>query len=174
MRRHQPRKRFTVPRIWLLLAGLQTGVLAGAFALLYWMFASSVSGDGPWAVSNLMGSVFFPGRALSSRFSTASLSGAALHIIMSGVVGVICSLLLLKYVARPIRSLWMGLLLGMAWYLVAFRWLWPSLNNAVVLYQPFPTMFVGYLLYGLSLGLYPIFVRRLGMSRAPARESPFL
>jgi len=121
-----------------------------------------------------MGSVFYPGRALSSRFSQASLSGAALHIILSGIVGVICSLLLVKYVARPVRSLWVGVLLGVTWYLAAFRWLWPALSGAVVVYQPFPAMFVGYLLFGLMLGLFPMFVRRLGMSWAPVRESPFL
>ncbi|HUG82642.1 MAG TPA: hypothetical protein VML01_13315 [Bryobacterales bacterium] len=174
MRRHQPRKRFAVPRLWLLLAGLETGVIAGGVALLYWMLASSVRGDGPWAVLNLWGSVFFPGRPLSSSFSQASLSGAALHLLLSGLVGLLCSFLLVKYVARPGRSLFVGLLLGLAWYLASFRWLWPLFSVALVVYQPFPAMLVGYLLFGVSLGLYPEFVRRLGMTRAPERESPFL
>lgn len=174
MRRHQPRKRFSVPRLWLLLAGLQTGVIGGGVALLYWMLATSVRGDGPWVVLNLLGSVFFPGRALSSRLSLASLSGAAVHLLLSGLLGVLCSFLLVRYATRPVRSLWVGLLMGLAWYLVSFRWLWPVVSEAVVVYQPFPAMFVGYLLFGVSLGLYPVFVRRLGMSRAPQRDSPFL
>ncbi|MDA1312822.1 MAG: hypothetical protein O2968_05765 [Acidobacteria bacterium] len=174
MRRHQPRKRFSVPRLWLLLAGLQTGVIAGGVALLYWMLASAIRGDGSWAVLNLFGSVFFPGRALSPSFSRVSISGAALHLLLSGLVGSLCSFFLVKYVTRPGRSLWVGLLFGLAWYLTSFRWLWPLFSVALVVYQPFPAMLVGYLLFGVSLGLYPMFVQRLGMSRAPQRDSPFL
>jgi hypothetical protein len=174
MRRHQPLKRFAVPRLWLLLAGLETGVIAGAVALLYWMLATSLRGDGPWTVLNLLGSVFFPGRALNSGWSRAAASGAALHLLVSGLVGLLCSFFLVKYVARPFRSLFVGLLVGLAWYLASFRWLWPLFSVALVIYQPFPAMLVGYLLFGVSLGLYPVFVRRLGMSRAPQRDSPFL
>jgi len=174
MRRHRPRKRFSVPRLWLLLAGLQTGVIAGCVALVYWMLATSIRGEGPWSVPNLLGSVFFPERALSLRFSQASVSGSALHLLLSGLVGLIFSFLLVRYATRPLRSLWLGLLLGVVWYLGSFRCLWPFVSTAIVMYQPFPAMFVGYLLFGLSLGLYPMFVQRLGMSRAPQRESPFL
>jgi uncharacterized membrane protein YqhA len=95
-------------------------------------------------------------------------------LLLSGLFGLLCSFFLVKYVAKPRRSLWIGLMLGLVWYLTSFRWLWPHLSVAVVVYQPFPAMLVGYLLFGLSLGLYPVFVRRLGMTRAPQRDSPFL
>lgn len=174
MRRRRPLRRFSVPRVWLLLAGLETGVVAGSAVLLYWMLATTLRGEGPWAVLNLMGSALFPARDLSLRFSQVSVSGAALHILLSGLVGVVASLLLVRYVAKPIRSLWVGMLIGIVWYLAAFRWLWPWLSRALVIHQPFPTMVVGHALFGLALGLYPVFVRRLQMSRAPARDSPFL
>ena len=163
-RKDRPRERFSVARLWLLLAGLETGVLAGAAVLLYWILATTFRGEGPWAILNLLGSTFFPARALSAGFSQASVSGAALHVLLSGVVGVVASLVLVLYVAKPVRSLWVGMLIGVAWYLAAFRWLWPLLSNAVVIHQPFPTMLVGHVLFGVGLGLYPFFVRRLGMS----------
>ena len=174
MRRRGPLRRFSVPRIWLLLAGLETGVIAGFAVLIFWMLATTLRGDGPWTVLNLMGSALFPDRPLSVRFSQVSVSGAALHVLLSGLVGVVASLLLVRYVAKPIRSLWVGMLLGIVWYLAAFRWLWPWLSRAVVIYQPFPAMLIGYVLFGVALGLYPVFVHRLQMSRAPERDSPFL
>ena len=160
----RPRVRFSLKQLWLLLAGLETGVLAGSAVLLYWILATTLSGEGPWAILNLIGSTFFPARALSAGFSHASVSGAALHVLLSGVVGVVASLLLILYVARPVRSLWVGMLIGVIWYLAAFLWIWPLLSSAVVTYAPRPTMLVGHVLFGLGLGLYPFFVRRLGMS----------
>jgi len=164
VRKERPRERFSLARLWLLLAGLETGVLAGAAVLLYWILATTLGGEGPWAILNLIGSTFFPARALSAGFSHASVSGAALHVLLSGVVGVVASLILSLYVAKPIRSLWVGTLIGVIWYLAAFRWLWPLLSSAVVSYQPWPTMLLGHVLFGLGLGLYPFFVRRLGMN----------
>jgi hypothetical protein len=98
--------------VWLLLAGLETGVIAGSAVLLYWMLATTLRGEGPWSVLNLMGSALFPGRDLSLRFSQVSVSGAALHVLLSGLVGVVASLILVRYVTRPIRSLWVGMLIG--------------------------------------------------------------
>lgn len=164
VRSEPPRKRFSVERLWLLLAGLETGVVAGAAVLLYWILATTFRGEGPWAILNLFGSTFFPGRALSIGFSQASVSGAALHVLLSGVVGVVASLVLSLCVARPVRSLLVGTLIGMIWYQAAFQWLWPLLSRAVVIHQPFPTMLVGHVLFGLGLGLYPVFVRRLGLT----------
>ena len=43
----------------MLLAGLETGVVAGSAVLLYWMLATTLRGEGPWAVLNLMGSALF-------------------------------------------------------------------------------------------------------------------
>jgi len=163
-RKERPRERFSLAWLWLLLAGLETGVLSGAAVLLYWILATTLSGEGPWAILNLIGSTFFPARALSAGFSHASVSGAALHVLLSGIVGVVASLLLILYVARPVRSLWVGMLIGVIWYLAAFLWIWPLLSSAVVTYAPRTTMLVGHVLFGLGLGLYPFFVRRLGMS----------
>ena len=163
-RKERPGERFSLARLWLLLAGLETGVLAGAAVLLYWILAATLGGEGPWAILNLIGSTFFPARALSAGFSLASVSGAALHVLLSGVVGVVASLILILYAARPVRSLWVGMLIGVIWHLAAFLWIWPLLSSAVVTYAPRPTMLVGHVLFGLGLGLYPFFVRRLGMS----------
>lgn len=163
-RKERPRERFSLARLWLLLAGLETGVLAGIAVLLYWILAATLSGEGPWAILNLIGSTFFPARALSAGFSHVSVSGAALHVLLSGVVGAVASLILSLYVAKPVRSLWVGTLIGVIWYLTAFLWIWPLLSSAVVSYQPWPTMLLGHVLFGLGLGLYPFFVRRLGMN----------
>ena len=174
MKRCKPRKRFSVPRLWLTLAALETGVVAGLVALVYLMADGWMCGDGPWRYLNLIGAAFSPQMAFSVRFSMGTVAGLAVYLLVAGLVGVLCGLLLVRYVARPIRSHWIGLLLGVVWFFVAFRYFWPRVTPAVTMYQPLPVAFTSHLVFGFCLGLYPRFVARLGMSRAPSRTSPFL
>lgn len=163
-----------MPRLWLTLAALETGVVAGLIALLYLMAEGWMRGAGPWGFLNLVGAVFRPQSAFSARFSMGTMSGLALYLLLAGVVGVLFGLLLVRYIARPIRSHWIGLLLGVVWFFVAFRYFWPRVNPAVVMYEPLAAAFLSHLVFGFCMGLYPRFVARLGMSRAPSRTSPFL
>ena len=164
-----------MPRLWLTLAALQTGVVAGLVTLLYLMAEGWLRDDGPWRFLNLVGAAFRPQTAFSGRFSiVGTMSGLALYLLVAGVVGVLFGLLLVRYVSRPIRSHWIGLLLGVLWFFVAFRYFWPWVNPAVVMYQSLPAAFLSHLVFGFCMGWYPRFVTRLGMSRAPSRASPFL
>ena len=173
-RRRKPRRSFAVPRVWLTLAALETGVVAGLVTVLYLIVEGSMRGEGPWRFLNLVGAAFRPQAAFSDRFSMGTMSGLALYLLVAGAVGILFGLLLVRYVSRPIRSHWIGLLLGAIWFFVAFRYFWPHVNPAVAMYQPLPAAFLSHLVFGFCMGLYPRFVARLGMSRAPSRASPFL
>ena len=174
MRRRRPRRRFSVPRLWLTLAALETGVIAGLVTVLYLMADGWMRGEGPWGFLNLVSAAFDPRAASSPNLSAGTVSGLALYLLVSGAVGVLFGFLLVRFVSRPIRSHWIGLLLGVLWFFVAFRYLWPQVNPALVTHQSFPAAFLSHVLFGFCMGLYPRFVARLGMSRAPATGSPFL
>jgi hypothetical protein len=146
---------------WLALGAIQTGVVAGCVALVYLLLDGFARGDGPWSFLNLLGATFYPRRAFSPVFSKATLSGLALHVAVSGVAGLLFAILLAPYRARPLRSLWLGAFLGGVWYYLVFRFFWARVDPAIVLYQAFPGVFLGHLVFGFCMGLYPRFVARL-------------
>ncbi len=162
------------PAIWLALAAVQTGVLAGIVALVYLMLDSLFRGEGPWAFLNLLGATFYPRRAFSIVFSRATIAGLALHVAMSGIAGLVFAVLLRRCLSQPIRALWIGSLMGGIWYYFVFRYFWARIDPAIVLYQSFPGVFLAHMVFGFCMGLYPRFVQALpfirtaGTSRQPA------
>ena len=153
------------PTIWLALAALQTGVLAGMVALVYLMLDGLFRGEGPWAFLNLLGATFYPRRALSIVFSQATIAGLALHVGMSGVAGLVFAILLRRFLSQPVRALWMGSFMGGIWYYVVFRYFWARIDPALVVYQSFPGVFLAHMVFGFCMGLYPRFVQSLPFPR---------
>jgi hypothetical protein len=153
--------------LWRSLAGLQTGIIGGFAVLVFHMLDGLMRGDGLWSFPNLISSAFFPSRALSVSLHWETLSGVALHFLISGALGVAFSIFLARYIYRPFRCRLLALLLALVWYYGAFRYLWPAINPAIVVYQPFPGMVLGHVLFGICMGLYPRFVFDLGYLQPP-------
>lgn len=153
--------------LWRSLAGLQTGMVAGLAVLVFHMLDGVMRGDGMWSFPNLISSAFFPSRALSVSLRWQTLSGIALHFLIAGLLGVVFSVFLARYLYRPFRCRITALLLALVWYYGACRYLWPAINPAVVVFQPFPGMVLGHVLYGVCMGLYPRFVFDLGYLHPP-------
>jgi hypothetical protein len=151
--------------IWLALAALQTGVLAGIVALVYLMLDGLFRGEGPWAFLNLLGATFYPRRAFSMAFSKATIAGLALHVAMSGISGLVFAILLRRSLSQPIRALWMGSFMGGIWYYFVFRYVWARIDPALVLYQSFPSVFLAHMVFGFCMGLYPRFVQTMPLRR---------
>lgn len=156
------------------LAGLQAGIFAGLIALIYLMLDGAIRGRGLWAFANLVSATIYQGKALSHSFRWATLVGMALHLIISGIVGVGFAFILRPFASRPVRSYLIAGCLGLVWYFAACRYLWPHVNPALVIYQPFPGMLLAHLLFGLCMGRTPHFAREIGpVGRQPEPE-PFL
>ena len=157
----------------LALAGLQAGVVGGLSALLYLMFDGLLRDEGVWVSPNLLAGGFYPGKTLSLKFSSATVSGLAVHVLMSGLGWLIFYKLLAHFQFRPRMCRLVGLLIGVTWYYLTFRFFWAQMNTAVVLYQPFPGVLFGHVIFGICLGLYPLHVRTLQQSEPPGQGSPF-
>jgi hypothetical protein len=153
--------------LWRSLAGVQTGIIGGLAVLVFHMLDGVMRGDGLWAFPNLISSAFFPSRALSVSLRWETLTGVALHFLISGALGLLFSIFLARYLYRPFRCRLTALFLALAWYYGAFRFLWPMINPVVVVYQPFPGMVLGHILFGICMGLYPRFVFDLGYLQPP-------
>ena len=156
------------------MAGLQAGVLAGLIALLYLMLDGAIRGRGLWAFANLVSATIYQGRALSNSFRWATLVGMALHLLISGVVGVAFAFVVARFGSKPLRSYLVAACLGLLWYFAACRFLWPKINPAVVIYQPFPGMLLAHLLFGLCMGWAPWFAREIGPLGRQPEPKPFL
>lgn len=139
----------------LLLAGLATGVLAATVAIAYHVLDGMLRGDGPWRYLNLQAAGLFGHRALTGAFSTITLAGVSLQVVVSAVVGVVAAWPLAKLRGRPYLCRALGLAVGLAWYYLSFRLLWREWNPALVVRQPFPGALIGHLVFGFCLGLLP-------------------
>jgi hypothetical protein len=77
-----------------------------------------------------------------------TISGAALHLTFSGIVGAIAGF------SNPGSRL-VGLGTALAWYLICYFYLWKRAAPGLVIYAPQPVLAIGYFLYGSVLGYYP-------------------
>lgn len=169
-----PRRHVGTNTAGIALAGLQAGVLAGLVALIYLMLDGAIRGRGLWAFANLVSATIYHGRPLSPSFRWATLAGVALHLILSGLVGIAFTFLIVRFASKPVRGYLVAGCLGLIWYYTACRFLWPSINPAVVVYQPFPGMLLAHLLFGFCLGLAPSFAREIGPVGKQRESGPFL
>ncbi len=161
------------PAVWLALAGVETGVFAGVASLAYHLLDSAINGVGPWRYPNLFSAALHPDAAWNADFSMATLAGLALHLVVAGIAGLTAAPLLAALLNREIFCRLAALAYGIAWYYLTFRFVWPEWNPELVLQQPFPGVVFGHAILGISLGLYPRFLRLLRAPH-PLPESPFL
>lgn len=143
------------------LAGVEAGVLAGVVMLGWFMLHSIWGGDPWWAVPNLLASTFYGQRALYMGGGTVTVSGAALHLLVSGVIGALFALAVTPWRANHSRMALLGLFVGLVWYYLSYGYLWHKINPLVPVYSAVPSMLTGHLLFGICLSLYPRWLARI-------------
>ena len=152
------------------LAGIQAGVLGGLAGLSYVMLDGFLRGHGPWPFPNLLSTAIYSGGGSALVFTWATMSGIALQLVLTGILGLLVSRLLVQHLTRPRFCRVLGLLMGLSWYYVSVRLLWPDLNLDVIRYQPASGALLGYVVLGLVLGLYPKFFYHLERAAKQAQS----
>src|SRR5579863_10348232 len=152
-------------RLFPAMAGLQSGVLGGVFMLAWLALMSLLEGRSVWRVWNLMASTFYGDAALRRGFRWTTLSGVALHVIMTATVGLLFGLAVSGMASRG-RVRLLGLGAGMAWYFVALGVFWRHVNPVVELDSRGLGMFVAHLGLGVFLGSFPWFLGELEAGEA--------
>ena len=142
MRYHSGAQRFT--------AGIASGALGGA-ALLSFLSAASVFDQDPWwRFPNLLGTTFYGAFALRAGPGLPTLAGAALEVLLCGVIGGLFGWVFAGAVPGA-RLMLLGMATGLVWNYAAER-LYERLSPLVPLYSAsFPLTF-GYLVFGAFLG----------------------
>jgi hypothetical protein len=131
--------------------GIQAGVLGGA-AMLVLVLAGSLLRDRPWwEIPNLAGSTFYGIRAFRSGVGRVTLSGIALHFVVSGTLGVLFGLAFGSIRQRK-RVILLGLVTGLLWYYFGDFLFWSRVNPWISAYAPQPLALAGHAVFGLCLG----------------------
>jgi hypothetical protein len=147
-----------------LASGIEAGVIGG-LAMLLLMVSGSLLHGRPWIeIPNLLGSTFYGSRALRQGLGLATLSGAALHFVITGAIGGAFGLVCAGVRERR-RLILLGLGAGVVWYYLADAVFWSRVNPLVPLYSPQPATLLAHALFGACLG----FMGR-HMGRTPARR----
>ena len=81
----------------------------------------------------------------------ATWSGIALHLVISGCVGLVYSLLFGGLRSRA-RLILLGALAGIVWFYLADAILWGNLNRWVSLYSPQPSTLLAHAVFGACAG----------------------
>ncbi len=146
--------------------GLVGGFAGGALMMGAALVRSAVTGQGRWLPARLVAGVFFGVDALIGG-AKVILFGVATHFIVAVALGVLFSLL-----AWRVRSPLAGLALGLAFGVVVWgfmSWLvlpWANPDMLVRVAADGPWWFALHLLFGIGVGLAPVFRRQ--PRRAPA------
>ena len=137
-----------------LLAGLETGILA-ALVLLGWLaLASAWYRRSIWTTANIMATTFYGEAALTPGFSSRTMAGLALYLVLYGAIGALFGL---AVPSRPpgLRLTLVGVLVGLGWYYLSYALVWRNLNPLITLYTHNGPMLAGHILYGGLLGRLP-------------------
>src|SRR5260370_28478857 len=74
---------------WRALGGVQAGVIGGLAMLAFLAAASMLRHHVWWEMPNLIGSTFYGTRAFFSGPGRITIAGGALHVLMSGLLGIL-------------------------------------------------------------------------------------
>jgi hypothetical protein len=143
-----------------LLAGLQAGVVAVLILLGWLAIASAWYRRSVWTTANVMATTFYGPAALSRGFTSRTLAGLALYLVLYGTIGALFGLAVQSRGAG-LRVTLIGVIVGLSWYYLSYTLVWRNLNPLVTLYTQHGPMMAGHLLYGGFLGRFPRYLYAL-------------
>src|SRR4030081_2998029 len=135
-------------------AGVESGVLGGLFMLVWVGLLSLGQGRSIWSIPNLLASTFYGEAALRRGFRWTTLSGVALHLIITATAGLVFGLAVSGIASRS-RVMFLGLAFGMTWYFLSLGVFWKHVNPIVPLYGSANGMLLAHLGLGYFLGSFP-------------------
>jgi hypothetical protein len=147
----QPRARDTIS---LSLAGLQAGMAAALFMLAWLGLSAEWRQSSFWTPENLWASTFYGGDAIHRGFSTSTLSGLALYLLVYSIFGCLFAAIL-RGLMRPFRRALIGMIVGVGWYYLSFHLIWHAVSPLVwLLHAERPTL-LGHVIYGAAVSQFP-------------------
>ena len=161
----------TRPNWFLVLAGIQAGIIGALILLGYLALDSAWHRRSIWIVPNLLASTFYGESAYRSGFGARTSAGLALLLLLYGALGMLFALTVRDHGTR-MRVTLAGLIYGTGWFFLSFDILWKHVNPLVHVYSPDRAMLFGHLLYGGVLGRrFPAYLKSIRQDREPAKAA---
>ena len=136
--------------------------------LALFILGSMLRGRVWWEILNVLGSTFYGSRAFRAGISMATLSGAALHFVITGCIGALFGLAC-GGIRQRSRLVLLGVAAGMVWYYLGMAVFWSRINPWVPVFSPQPITILSHALFGACLG-------RIGQKlqvQQPVQNAPF-
>ena len=154
------------------LAGLQAGMV-GVWWMLAWMGASAVwQRHSFWAPENLLASVFYGNTAIRWGFSTSTVSGLALYVLLYSLLGAGVAMAVAGRLARGRLAL-ASVAFALCWYYAAFHLAAKAAWPLIALLDTERTTVLGHALYGALLARFPVYLpQEPEVESAPEIEAP--
>ncbi len=150
-------------RLSICLAGLQAGMAAALFMLVWLGLAAVWRQSSFWTAENLWASTFYGASAIRSGFATSTLSGTALYLLVYSTLGGLFAAVVRARLPR-LTLLLASVAVAAAWYYLSFHVIWHAINPLVsLLHAERPTL-LGHVIYGAALAGFPRYLP----ARAPA------
>jgi len=134
-----------------LMGGIGAGVLAGALMLSVLMLNSISHRHVWWMMPNVLGSTFYGARALRSGAGAVTMSGVALHLLISGLIGGLFAGVSLR-ILKTRRLYLFALFVTMLWYFLAYQYIWARVNPLIPLYATEPATGFSHVIFALTMG----------------------
>jgi uncharacterized membrane protein YagU involved in acid resistance len=153
-----------------LVAGIADGILSAILMMGFMMAYSSATGAGVTMPLKALGALVYGVEALVAG-SMAMLAGAGIQLGFSIVLGILfalCTSRRTSIVAEMFVGIVVGIVIWVAMELVVLPYMNPTMAARIAL-MPL-AYFIAHLLFGIGLGLTPIFVRTFSRKRHDQRR----
>ncbi len=165
------RERRATDTLSVFLAGLQAG-MAAALWMLAWLGLSSVWRQGSfWAAENLWATTFHGASAIHRGFSTSTLSGVALYLLVYSTFGA-CLAAAVRLGFPRLRLLLISVLAAVFWYYVSFHVIWHAVSPLVTLLHPEQPTLLGHVIYGAAFAQFPRYLPPAAASSPDSEPVP--
>ena len=145
-----------------LIAGIADGILSAILMMGFMIAYSSAIGEGATMPLKALGALVYGVEALVAG-SMAMLAGAGIQLGFSIVLGILfalCTSRRTSIVAEMLVGIVVGIVIWVAMELVVLPYMNPTMAARIAL-MPL-AYFIAHLLFGIGLGLTPVFVRTFG------------
>ena len=153
-----------------LIAGIADGILSAILMMGFMIAYSSAIGEGATMPLKALGALVYGVEALVAG-STAMLAGAGIQLGFSIVLGILfalCTSRRTSIVAEMLAGIVVGIVIWVAMELVVLPYMNPTMAARIAL-MPL-AFFISHLLFGIGLGLTPVFVRSFSRERHERRR----
>ena|SRR5690348_11095798 len=139
------------------LAGLQAGMAAALFMLAWLGITAAWRQSSFWTAENLWASTFYGASAIRSGFSTSTLSGLALYLLVYSTLGGLFAAVVRGHFPR-LRLVLLSVAVAAGWYYLSFHVIWHTVNPLVSLLHAEQPTLLGHVIYGAALAGFPSYL----------------